>query len=261
MFINKIALALPLAFALLTGCYQANDPAQLSQELEKMLTSQNDGDTVQSNPLDKYGVEVTIKKNSLNIKDNPEQVEIFKKTTPEFLVKALCQGTIISNTASKFVNKKNYLKIIYTDKNGTVFSEEVIKNDYCENNKHNNFNATKAFEKQEKQGFYDEAFLKKFYIPLLAKNLPNEIAPNLTIDRVNAGPGSELHFYVVYNPVKEENSQVSIDVLDSYLEQIYDQTCRNPSSKHLISMLDKMKWHGLIHNKEVTNLVASKNCK
>ena len=248
------------AAALLGGCYPAEDQSALMQDLVKILPADPENRTEVSPLSDGRGIKVTVRKNNLSLRDRKESSQDFVNSLPDFLTGFFCQGSIISGQFSRYVNKSSYLDLVYLDKSGEKLSEHIINSDFCKNNGKNSYNTTKALMKQEKQGFYDEDFLNRVYRPLLEKNLPRRLAPNLVLERAAIGPGSEVHFYVIYTGAPGEDKRNSMENLDGYLEQMYREACKNKSSRHLISMLDKMKWHGIINNREVTNLVAGKHC-
>ena len=245
---------------LLGGCSPAEDQSALMQDLVKILPADPQNQTEVSPLSDGKGIKVTVRKNNLSLRDRKESSQDFVNALPDFLTGFFCQGSIISGQFSRYINKNSYLDLVYLDQSGQKLSEHIINSDFCKNNGKNSYNTTKALMKQEKQGFYDEEFLNRVYRPLLEKNLPRRLAPNLVLERAAIGPGSEVHFYVIYTGAPGEDKRNSMENLDGYLEQMYREACKNKSSRHLISMLDKMKWHGLINNREVTNLVAGKHC-
>lgn len=250
-----------IAVTMLTGCSPAEDQETLMEDLTKLLPQDPDNETKVSPLPDGKGIQVTIKKNSLNLKEQKDSAENFAFAISEFLTGFFCQGSRISSQFSRYVNRQSYLSLVYLDSSGQEISRHLVNDGFCKENSGNNFNTTKAMVKQKKQGFYDEDFLNRVYRPLLEKNLPRRLASNLVLERATIGPGSEIHFYVQYTPAPGEDKRNSAEILDGYLEQMYREACKGKSSRHLISMLDKMKWHGIINNREVTNLVAGKECK
>jgi hypothetical protein len=250
-----------IAAMTLAGCSPAEDRETLMKNLTKLLPQDPDNETRVSPLPDGKGIQVTVKKNSLNLREQKDSAENFASASSEFLTGFFCQGSRISGQFSRYVNKQSYLSLVYLDSSGQEISRHLINNGFCKENSGNSFNTTKAMVKQKKQGFYDEDFLNRVYRPLLEKNLPRRLAPNLVLERAAIGPGSEIHFYVQYTPPPGEDKRNSAEVLDGYLEQMYQEACKGKSSRHLISMLDKMKWHGIINNREITNLVAGKECK
>ena len=253
--ITGIAVIMP------TGCSPAEDRETLMKDLTRLLPQDPENETKVSPLPDGKGIQVTVKKNTLNLNEQKDSADNFASAISEFLTGFFCQGSRISAQFSRYVNKQSYLSLVYLDSSGQEISRHLVDDGFCKQNSGNSFNTTKAMVKQKKQGFYDEDFLNRVYRPLLEKNLPRRLASNLVLERAAIGPGSEIHFYVQYTPASGEDKRNSAEILDGYLEQMYREACKNKSSRHLISMLDKMKWHGIINNREVTNLVAGKECK
>lgn len=264
--ISKIChiMLLPLVALVFTvACEKAPSNNDLAKELKKRLPSEISNMTVSEvTPLmDQKGIAVT-----LTVDPKHEKDPIFaSKTSLENMYPTVAKTTFCNNKSvkyhlSRYINDTNYVIIIINNsKKQELFNYKVTK-ELCKTNDSGYYNVSKAHEKQEEQGFYDEDYLNHVYIPLMQKNLPTKLTTDLTITKITAGPGSRLSIYLDYTP-KSEPKEISIEKLNAVLQSIYSKSCKDPDTRKLISMVKVTTWFGLINGEQATNLTASRTCK
>lgn len=197
----------------------------------------------------------------LSKQSNPSFIETYKKMLPFAISGIFCNGKIVNPALRKFINDKNNINLTIIDSSKEKISNLTINPDFCKTNGQENFDITSKINKQLEQGYYDDEFLQKFYVPLMNKDIPNEFSPNFTITKVTSSTGSNLHIYISYKPDDKLSIHQATYKLDEMLQNIYSAACRNEASKRDIAMFHEFTWHGIINEKEVTKLTASKDCR
>jgi hypothetical protein len=258
-------LTLLIAVFCINACnkYQITN-ADLAEDLKKQIPPDINKLHTQSiiPNADGNGIDVLFELNSdvLTLKDNPSYAATYVTMLPDVFLGAFCDDKKVKPNMHKYVNTKNYLNIQINDANDEQLLLLKLTPEYCINYGINNFDASTAFKKQLKQGYYDENFLNIFYVPLMNKALPSKVNDQLTVTHAVAGPGSKLYIYLSYEPKNNETMDVAINNLNQEIQTIYALTCKNKDSRRLIGMLDEFSWFGSINDKEVTKLTASKTC-
>lgn len=218
---------------------------------------------IKANP-DLIGIDVTLKlipdANEKSIKN------IYQKTFDNLIRSHLCKKNGIIYPYNKFINKNHYVNYILLDSNNSQFHLLKATLSICEG-----VTEKKAFDfiteekKQKEQGFYDEKFLKRVYLPKMKANLPKKITNEIEMYDVIIGPGSKLSLITKYTPQNEnEDYADSIEKANMILQKMYYAACANTNTRHLLSMIDKTTWIATYkdqNNKVLTSIVASKTCQ
>lgn len=218
---------------------------------------------VKANP-DLIGIDVTLK-----LEPNPNEksiMNIYDKTFDNLIKAHLCKKNGIIYPFNKFINKNHYVNYILLDSNNTQFHLLKATLEICEG-----VIEKKAFDyiteekKQKEQGFYDEKFLKRVYLPKMKANLPKKITDEIEMYDIIVGPGSKLSLITKYTPQnKNEDYVTSISKANILLQKMYYDACRNPNTRQLLSMIDKTTWittYKEEKDKVLTSIVASKTCQ
>ncbi|MDD6176870.1 MAG: hypothetical protein UHG91_09590 [Succinivibrionaceae bacterium] len=261
----KKILIITVSLLALQGCEKEESSENLTADFKSRLPPLygliNFDEISLNNDKTIYTINTHIKKSDFTLKSNPSYADTYVKQVPSALSGLFCTNKTINPKFRKFINPESTAKLIIEDEDKALISELTIDQQFCKDNGFDDFNVNKEINKQIQQGFYDEEYLKAYYVPLMNKALPNEFAPNFTITKVTGGPGSKLDIFITYTPPQGEPSEKSEYLLENKIQEIYTNACANEASKKDIEMFHSFTWHGIINEKEVINLTASRNCK
>ncbi len=263
---SKVAVFFLMALFFLTACKenpkeQEDQIKDLRSRLPSMIGLLSIADIKKNADPKVFDISLLINPHVLTKKTNPSYMNTYINMLPSELIMVFCENKEVNHRLRKYISQEKYLNLNIFDDDNEQISSYKITPKFCEEHGLKDYNIAENINKQLKQGFYDEEFLKSYYVPMMSKVLPNEFEKGFTVTHVVPGPGSRINIFITYKPNENEDLDTATYKLEDKIQSIYAKACSNKDSRDNIAMFQEFTWHGIINDEEVTSLTASQDCK
>lgn len=239
-----------------------NETASLCQELQSKLPSSGSGisiDKIYPN-YDNLGInlEMSLISSQLAAKNiGPMQLN---DTLATIFQAHFCRGKSFYPQLNKFTSNGHYINVLLQDSTQQALAKIMIGSNFCSNNNLSD-NSLDLSLKQMQQGYYDENYLSNIYIPSIKKLFPITYNDELHMVNVKAGPGSQLHYLLVYNPRVAVASSEAANWGSYVLDKIVNSVCEDSNFNVLSRNVDLITYHFTYNGTEVATRSVKKGCR